>query len=63
MMVVVGVVSIWTFGMMVRRYARKALMRSASPMDLSTEKEKSKKRWQNDISCVFHRNRMRNDSA
>lgn len=44
MMVVVGVVSIWTFGMMVRRYAQKALMGSASPMDLSTEKEKSKKR-------------------
>jgi hypothetical protein len=36
MMVVVGVVSIWIFGMMVLHYARKTSIRLASPMDSST---------------------------
>ena len=40
MMVAVGVVSIWTFGMMVLHYARKALIRSAFRTDSSTGKEK-----------------------
>ena len=39
-MVVVGVVSIWTFGMTVLHYARKALMMSVFRTDSSIGKEK-----------------------
>jgi hypothetical protein len=41
MMVVVGVVSIWIFGMMVLHYAQKALIVSVFRMDSSTGKGKN----------------------